>query len=52
MFQLVKKSFHQFSLKNLMNIESLEFKLYFDGVFFLFFFAILAKYFPDARLSP
>ena len=36
-----------------MKIESLEFKLYFDGVFFFFFFffAILSKYFPDARLS-
>ena len=31
-----KKSYHQFSLNNLMRIESLEFKLYFD-VFFLFF---------------
>ena len=33
-----KKSYHQFSLNNLMKIESLEFKLYFDGVFFFFFF--------------
>ena len=29
-----KKSYHQFSLNNLMKIESLEFKLYFDGVIF------------------
>ena len=28
-----KKSYHQFSLNNLMKIESLEFKLYFDVVF-------------------
>ena len=62
MFRFIKKSYHQFSLNNMMKIESLEFKLYFD-VFFLFFFvvvffvvvffvlAILIKYFPDARLS-
>ena len=43
-----KKSYHQFSLNNLMKIESLEFKLYFD---IFFFFAILIKYFPHARLS-
>ena len=37
-----------------MKIESLEFNLYLDVFFFfvVFFFAILAKYFPDARLSP
>ena len=29
-----KKSYHQFSLNNLMKIESLEFKLYFDGFVF------------------
>ena len=56
-----KKSYHQFSLNNLIKIESLEFKLYFDVffffvvvvVFFVLFFvlAILIKYFPDARLS-
>ena len=58
MFRFIKKSYHQFSLNNLMKIESLEFKLYF-GVFFVFLFfflffvlAILIKYFPDARLSP
>ena len=54
MFRLTKKSYHQFSLNNLMKIESLEFKFYFD-VFFsfgFFFFAILAKYFHDARLLP
>ena len=56
MFRFIKKSYHQFSLNNLMKIESLELKLYFD-VFFVFFFvlffvlAILIKYFPDARLS-
>ena len=34
-----KKSYHQFSLNNLMKIEILEFKLYFDVVvFFLFLF--------------
>ena len=33
-----KKSYHQFSLNNLMKIESLEFKLYFDVVFFFFVF--------------
>ena len=38
MFRLIKKSYHQFSLNNLMRIESLEFKLYFDVVFFLFCF--------------
>ena len=33
MFRLIKKkSYHQFSLNNLMKIESLEFKLYFDVV--------------------
>ena len=50
-----KKSYHQLSLNSLMKIESLEFKLYFDVFFFFllfFFLAILAKYFPDARLSP
>ena len=60
MFGFLKKSYLQFSLNNLMKIESLEFKLYFDvGFFFLLFFffvlffvlAILIKYFPDARLS-
>ena len=55
MFRFIKKSYHQFSLNNLMKIESLEFKLYFDVFFFFFvlFFvlAILIKYFPDARLS-
>ena len=37
-----------------MKIESLEFNLYLDVFcfFFVFFFAILAKYFSDARLSP
>ena len=30
-----KTSYHQFSLNNLMKIESVEFKLYFDGVFFM-----------------
>ena len=34
MFRLIKKSYHQFSLNNLMKIESLEFKLYFDVVVF------------------
>ena len=57
MFRFIKKSYHQFSLNNLMKIESLEFKLYFGVVFFVFFvlffvLAILIKYFPDARLSP
>ena len=33
-----KSSYHQFSLNNLMKIESLEFKLYFDVVFFFFLF--------------
>ena len=51
-----KKSYHQFSLNNLMKIEILEFKLYFDVVVFFFFFfcflAIFAQSFPDARLSP
>ena len=66
MFRFIKKSYHQFSLNNLMKIESLEFKLYFDVVFFFFFvvvffffcffvlffvLTILIKYFPDARLS-
>ena len=55
-----KKTYHQFSLNNLMKIESLEFKLYFDVFFFVvvavvfvlfFVLAILIKYFPDARLS-
>ena len=46
-----KKSFHQFSLNNLMKIESLEFKLYFDVLFLFFVLAILIKYFPDAKLS-
>ena len=50
MFRLIEKSYHQFSLNNLMKIESLEFNLYFYGVFF--FLDILAKYFPDAMLSP
>ena len=56
MLRFIKKSYHQFSLNNLMKFESLEFKLYLD-VFFLFCFvlffvlAILNKYFPDARLS-
>ena len=36
-----KKSYHQFSLNNPVKIESLEFKLYFDGVFFFFFFGHL-----------
>ena len=35
-----------------MKIESFEFKRYFDSVFFFFFFCFMAKYFPDARLSP
>ena len=52
-FGMLKKSYHRFSLNNLMKIESLEFKLYFDGVlflFFLFFFlAILAKYFSRSK---
>ena len=47
-----KKTYHQLSLNSLMKIESLEFKLYFDVFFVVFFLAILAKYFPDARLSP
>ena len=58
MFRFIKKSYHQFSLNNLMKIEILEFKLYFDVFFFFFFFLfccfvldILIKYFPDARLS-
>ena len=47
MFRLIKKSYHQFSL---MKIESLEFKLYSDVFFFLFFvLAILIKNFPDAK---
>ena len=33
-----KKSYHQFSLNNLMKIESLEFKLYFDVVVYFFHF--------------
>ena len=44
MFRFIKKSYHQFSLNNLMKIESLEFKLYFDVflfvVFFFFFFFV------------
>ena len=54
MFRFIKKSYHQFSLNNLVKIESLEFKLYFDVFFFFVLFfvlAILIKYFPDARLS-
>ena len=35
MFRFIKKSYHQFSLTNLMKIESLEFKLYFDVFFFV-----------------
>ena len=35
-----------------MKIESLEFNLYLDVFVVVFFFANLAKYFPDARLSP
>ena len=50
----IKRSCHQSSLNNLMKIDSLEFKLYFDGVFIFFFFilAIFTKYFPSASLSP
>ena len=40
MFRLIKKSYHQFSLNNLMKIEKLEFKLYFDVFFFFFFFFV------------
>ena len=42
-FRLIKKSYQQFSLNNLMKTESL-FELYFDVVFFFFFafFAIFA----------
>ena len=39
-----KKSYHQFSLNNLMKIEILEFKLYFEVVvvFLFLFLAIFA----------
>ena len=43
-FRLIKKSYYQFSLNNLMKIESLEFKLYFD-VFFFFFVVVFLTIF-------
>ena len=45
MFRLIK-TYHQCLLNNLMKLESLEFKLYFDGVFF----GILAKYFSLCKV--
>ena len=49
MFWLIKKSYHQFSLNNLMKIESLEFKLYFDVCFFVGFFGHLCLIFSRCK---
>ena len=42
-----KKSYHEFSLNNLMKIKSLDLKLYVDG--FLFFFGHLGLIFSQCQ---